>query len=222
LLLPEQYLALTPDSFATANDYTIFDSVGILEVARLPSMPDDEGIVVLLNSQGTVLDELHYYDDWHFSLLNNKDGVSLERLNIGDSTNNPLNWHSASSTAGYGTPGYKNSQFYVQGQLQERFTVSPSVFSPDNDGIDDFTTINYQFPEPGYVVTLSVFDAAGRLVKTIARNVLCGAKGDFRWSGLDDHANSLSRGIYVLLIDCFTLQGKRLRLKKPMTLVSRY
>ena len=222
LLFPEQYLALTPDSFATANDYTIFDSAGILEVARLPSMPDDEGIIVLLNTQGTVLDELHYYDDWHFNLLNNNDGISLERLNIDDSTNNPLNWHSASSTSGYGTPGYKNSQFYVQEQMQERFTITPAVFSPDNDGIEDFTTINYQFGEPGYVVTLSIFDAAGRLVKIIARNVLCGAKGYFRWSGLDEHANSLTRGIYVLLIDCFTLQGKRLRLKKPITLVSQY
>jgi hypothetical protein len=222
LILPEEYLAITQDRFATTSDYTIFDSARILEVARLPPMPDDEGIVVLLNTQGTVLDELHYYDDWHFSLLNNKDGVSLERLNIGDSTNNPLNWHSASSTSGYGTPGYKNSQFYVQQQMQERFTIAPALFSPDNDGIDDFTTIDYQFPEPGYVVTLSIFDAAGRLVKTIARNVLCGPKGYFRWSGLDEHGNRLTSGIYVLLIDCFTLHGKRLRVKKTMTLVSRY
>ena len=222
LIPPEAYIVITADSFATARDYTVFERASILEVARLPSMPDDEGIVVLLNAQGIVLDELHYYDDWHFNLLNNKEGISLERVNINDSTNKRENWHSASSTSGYGTPGYKNSQFNVQQEMQGGFSIDPAVFSPDNDGFDDFTTINYLFPEPGYVVTLSVFDAAGRLVKTIARNLLCGVKGYFRWNGLDEQARTLSRGIYVLLIDCFTLQGKRLRLKRTVTLVSRY
>src|SRR5687768_9706082 len=173
LLLPEQYIVLTADSFSTANNYTIFDTTSILEVARLPSMPDDQGIILLMNDQGIVVDELHYYDDWHFKLLNNKEGISLERLNINDSTNKSVNWHSASSTSGYGTPGYKNSQFYIQQEMPGTFVIAPPAFSPDNDGVDDFTTINYQFPEPGYVLTLSVFDAAGRLIKLIARNVLC-------------------------------------------------
>jgi hypothetical protein len=220
LLLPEEYMVLTTDSFLTARDYTILNSSGILEVTKLPSMPDDEGIIILLNAQGTLLDELHYDEDWHFKLLNNKDGVALERLNVNDSTNKPVNWHSASSTSGYGTPGYKNSQFYIQDEMQGSFAIAPAVFSPDNDGIDDFTTINYQFPEPGYVVTLAVFDAAGRTVKMIARNMLCGAKGYFRWNGLDEHGNRLSSGIYVLLIDSFTLQGRRLRMKKTITLVN--
>ncbi|MEI9935352.1 MAG: hypothetical protein WDM71_11015 [Ferruginibacter sp.] len=40
-------------------------------------------------------------------------------------------------------------------------TVSPEIFSPDNDGVDDFATINYNFPEPGYVANITIFDCFG-------------------------------------------------------------
>ena len=48
------------------------------------------------------------------------------------------NWHSASSPVGYGTPGYKNSQYSEISIQDETFTVDPPVFTPDNDGVSDF------------------------------------------------------------------------------------
>jgi hypothetical protein len=152
-------------------------------------------------------------------LLNEQEGISLERLSVNDSTQKQSNWHSASSTSGYGTPGYRNSQAYLQQEMQSRFKVEPEVFSPDNNGQDDFVTIAYQFPEPGYVLSLTVYNAGGIPVRYLARNVLCGIKGFFKWDGLDENVKKLSSGIYVLLIDAFNLQGVQTRTKKPIILV---
>ena len=77
----------------------------------MPSFPDDEGDVVLLNFQGAVVDEVKYKDDWQFALIDNAEGVSLERIDPDGISQNASNWHSAASTAGYGTPTYKNSQY---------------------------------------------------------------------------------------------------------------
>ena len=133
-----------------------------------------------------------------------------------------MNWHSASATSGYGTPGYQNSQFFAADLYETSINISPEIFSPDNDGLDDFTTITYKFPSPGYVINLTVFNANGVPVKYLARNVLCGLNGYFRWDGLDEKANRLSFGIYILLVEIFNLEGKTMRIKKTITLAGKF
>ena len=48
--------------------------------------------------------------------------------------------------------------------------VTPKVFSPDNDGLDDIATIQYKINEPGYVANITIFDATGRPVSNLVRN----------------------------------------------------
>src|SRR3979409_514700 len=124
----------------------------------MPSLPDDKGNVLIVNAQGKIIDELNYDAHWHFKLIDNDEGVSLERIDYNKPAQNAANWHSAATSAGYGTPGYQNSQFKNDLQLQGGISITPPVFSPDNDGFDDFLTINYQFPEQGFVCNITVFD----------------------------------------------------------------
>jgi hypothetical protein len=79
----------------------------VFVVSPMPSFPDDKGDVILLNLQGAVVDEVKYLDDWQFALIANPDGVSLERIDPDGTSQEATNWHSAASTAGYGTPTYK-------------------------------------------------------------------------------------------------------------------
>ena len=58
-----------------------------------------------------MVDEVKYKDDWHFKLIDDAEGVSLERIDPDGTSQDETNWHSAASTAGYGTPTYKNSQY---------------------------------------------------------------------------------------------------------------
>ena len=113
-----------------------------------------------------------YKDDWHFKLIDNAEGVSLERIDPSGISQDENNWHSAASTAGYGTPTYKNSQYKLLTAIDATIQATPKVFSPDNDGRDDITTIQYEVTESGYIANITIFDAAGRVVynQTITSN----------------------------------------------------
>ena len=54
-----------------------------------------------------MLDAFSYDKDMHFELINDAEGVSLERIDQNAETNNAFNWHSAAETVGWGTPESK-------------------------------------------------------------------------------------------------------------------
>jgi hypothetical protein len=221
LFFPGEYRVLTENRLWLQQQYLVKDPALIIEVPALPSLPDDKGVVVLLNMQGNIVDELHYNHNWHFSLISNEEGVALERLNYNQPTGNRSNWSSAASTAGFGTPGYSNSQLMADAFIPGEVGVSPAVFSPDNDGFNDFATIEYQLPEPGYVANIRIFDVQGHMVRHLARNATLAMRGRFTWDGLDDRLHQLPVGIYIVLTELFNTQGKTRKFKQPVTLARR-
>ncbi len=217
-LFPGDYVAITETPDRLPLYYMVRYPERILGITSPPSFPDDEGWVLLLNAQGTVIDEVHYRDDWHFKLISNAEGVALERLNPDGPSNDADNWHSAASTAGYGTPGYKNSQQVKADTFSGEIKGSPAIFSPDNDGRDDFFLIQYRMETSGYVANIVIFDASGRPVRRLVRNALLGQSGSWTWDGLDDTGRSLPLGHYILMAEWFNLQGKKEQSKQVIVL----
>ena len=217
-IFPGDYIAVTENAENLALNYLVKKAEAILTVSSLPSFPDDKGAVILLNQQGAVVDEVNYLDDWHFKLIENAEGISLERIDASGSSQNADNWHSAASTAGYGTPGYKNSQFKDQQNTTAKIEVSPKVFSPDNDGFDDIAAIQYKITEPGYVANITIFNAAGRPIRNLVRNGTLSTGGAWNWDGLDDKGLKLPIGTYILFTEIFNLQGKKERFKNTVVL----
>lgn len=231
LLFPKDYMVLTENASLIKSTYVANNPDAFIEL-NMPSFNDDESHVILLNEQGAVVDEIFYKDNWHFALISNEEGVALERINYDDTTaDNPAtlnvdeqaaNWHSAATNVGYGTPTYKNSQFRIDAGVQGTITVTPEIMSPDNDGQDDFATINFSFPEPGYVANITIFDAAGRPVRYLQRNALAGVNGFFRWDGLGEKNQQLNAGIYVIYTEVFNLQGKTKKYKNVIVLARKH
>ena len=217
-LFPGNYAVFTEDAAALELGYFVKNREAVFEIASLPSFPDDEGIVVLLKGQGVVIDEVRYSDDWHFGLIANKDGVSLERLDPDGPSQDANNWHSAASTAGYGTPGYINSQYKQPSAVNAFIEILPKVFSPDGDGFDDLLTINYNIAESGYVANIIIFDAAGRQVRHLVKNSLLGLKGFWTWDGLGEQRQKLPVGSYIIYTEFFNLEGKKERFKNVVVL----
>lgn len=218
LFFPGEYSVFTANSQWLQQQYLVKNPSQIIQLASLPSMPDDKGILVVLNQQGAIIDELHYDHNWHFALIADKAGIALEKINYNFPTQDKSNWTSAASTTGFGTPGYQNSQLMNDVQLQAQVSVMPAVFSPDNDGWNDFATIEYQVNEPGYVANIRIFDANGRRVRYLAQNRTLSASGRFTWDGLDENRHKLPVGIYVVLTEIFNLQGKIKKFKQAVTL----
>ncbi|MES2849924.1 MAG: lamin tail domain-containing protein [Bacteroidota bacterium] len=221
LLFPQDFMVITENADWVKNNFITKNPGAFTIVGSLPSFSDDEGTVIILNAQGKIMDELKYKDDWHFKLLDNKEGVALERIDYSAATQLESNWHSAATNVNYGTPTYQNSQFRINDGVQGEVKLSPEIVSPDNDGQDDFATIDYDFPEAGYVASITIFDASGRPVRYLQRNALCGTSGSFRWDGLGERNQQLATGVYVVLTEVFNLSGKKKQFKKTIVVARR-
>ena len=208
-VFPGDYIVVTEDAITLSLNYMVQNPDAVFVLSSLPSFPDDEGDVILLNFQGTVVDEVKYKDDWQFALLDNPEGVSLERIDPDGASQETVNWHSAASTAGYGTPTYKNSQYKLLQSINATIEVNPKVFSPDNDGRDDIATVQYKTTEPGYIANITIYDANGRPVRNLVRNGTLGLQGYWSWDGLDDKRLKLPVGTYILFTEIFNLNGKK-------------
>jgi hypothetical protein len=221
LFFPQDFMLITEDPAIVKRDFITLNMDAFVTVASMPSFNDDEGDAIILNTQGNIVDELKYDEKWHFKLIDNREGVALERIDYDAATQNPGNWHSAASSVGFGTPTYKNSQYRIDMQAEGEVTVSPEIISPDNDGMDDFATIDYLFPAAGYVANITIFDAAGRAARYLQRNGLCGIKGNFRWDGLGEKNQRLPTGIYIIYTEVFNLNGKKKQFKNTIVVARR-
>jgi hypothetical protein len=219
MLKPHEYLFFCTDPSIIKNQYPLSKISSAITLPSLPSYNDDEGTVILLNNN-VQTERFDYNKNFHFPLIDDKEGVSLERISAAAATNTPDNWHSAASTVGYATPGYKNSQDY-SGESSEGFQVDPKVFTPDEDGYKDFTTINYKFNSPGNMLNITIFDVAGREVKRLVHNQLTGKEGFFQWDGLNFSGEKVRIGYFVLFIQVFNMEGQLRNYKETVIVGSR-
>lgn len=220
-LFPGDYAVWTEDRDDLSHTYFVRNPDVVLELSSLPSYPDREGTVVLTDQRGEVLDEVHYHEDWHFKLIDNPEGIALERIDPGGTSQDAGNWHSAASTAGYGTPGYRNSQFMRVPAIDGSLKIVPATFSPDNDGFDDVAALVYELSEPGYVANVTIFNAAGIPVRYLVKNGTMGGAGSWNWDGLDDHGNRLPVGTYVVFAEIFNLRGRKQQYRLPVVLAGK-
>ncbi|UEG50667.1 lamin tail domain-containing protein [Ferruginibacter lapsinanis] len=226
LLQPGAFVVATEDPAIVQRDFVVKDPAAFVTV-NMPSYSDDKGFVIICDADTNIIDEIRYTEKWHFKLISNRENVALERINYDDTSlvqsEQERNWHSAATSVGFGngTPTYKNSQYRIDLQPQGDVTVDPAIFSPDNDGIDDIATLKYNFPEPGYVANITIFDASGRPVRYLQKNALCGSTGIFRWDGLGEKNQQLAIGIYVIYTEIFNLKGNKKTFKTPIVLARR-
>ena len=217
-IFPGEYFVVTTDSNFLYKSWTNANKNQLTEIKYMPSYPDNEGVVLLLNKQGKIIDELSYSDEMHFPLLRDKSGVSLERINPYSTSKSQSNWHSASSSSGYGTPTLINSQFNKIDTSNNTINIQPAYFSPNNDGQNDVLSIEYNFESPGNMISIFAFDQNGMLIQKIADNLLCGIGGAFVWDGFDSKRQRTPPGIYIILSETLDMRGKRMRFKKAVGL----
>ncbi|MFM6984274.1 MAG: lamin tail domain-containing protein [Chitinophagaceae bacterium] len=208
---PGKYLLLSEDTNEICQTYNCSFNALKCQPKKLPSLPDAAGEFALINIESQIIDSLFYSADWHFKLLNDQNGISLERLNPDNLQHLQSNWHSAASVYGYATPGARNSQVILPVKNDQYFNPSSRTLSPDGDGFQDVFIINYTLPENNYAATVSVFDMNGRLMYQILNHQSLGSRGELVWDGLSSAGSTLSPGIYIITIDATSPAGKRIR-----------
>ncbi|MEM9337484.1 MAG: lamin tail domain-containing protein [Bacteroidota bacterium] len=205
---PGAYLAITTDTDVLFNNYPNGVSERFFQISSLPVYANDTGNVVLLDHEGVLQERFRYEEAFHYDLLESSDGVSLERISLNALTNDPNNWRSAASTAGFATPGDVNSQSISGLPASGRIQVDPKVFIPGNIGSGrDFTTINYEFDQPGRFADVTVFDGAGRVIKRLLEGALLATSGFLRWDGLTDSGTIARLGYYLVKFEVYDSSG---------------
>ena len=207
-LMPGAYCALCKNRRLTEQQYYCRSPVALHSCDSLPAFANSAGVVFLTTRSLRVLDRFAYDEKMHFTGLTSTEGVSLERVRADRPTQDPDNWHSASSSVGYATPGDQNSQNGTD-DASDALVVSPEVISPDNDGFEDFAEIRLKFEELENQVSIQVFNDKGFLVKQILNNAPCGQEVVCRWEGEDESGQIVPTGMYVVVVRWWNAQSRR-------------
>ena len=182
--------------------FYLISSPQALHEVKLPVLANNGATVVLLRlTDLTVIDEVSYSPKWHDSAIKDPKGVALERLDPDKPTQDATNWHSAAASAGYGTPGYRNSQQLLPSSTQNGFE------RPYWSDSERSYLLRYQLADAGYRCRIWVFDTMGRRIAEIANLSTLATEGTLRWDGIGYDGSRPKPGIYIFYAELFLPNG---------------
>ncbi|MFM8913468.1 MAG: lamin tail domain-containing protein, partial [Flammeovirgaceae bacterium] len=220
LLAPKNYLVFTNDPTMLKAQYLQGIEKNFLKT-DLPGLNDDGGSVALISPPNKVLDFFQYTDKMHSTFLKDTEGVSLERISASLQSNDASNWKSASSNAGFATPGFINSNSRPdQFVCDNAVAIEPEIFSVQQPG-QDFSKIHYKFDQPGWVANIKILDQQGRLIKTLADNETLAFEGFFRWDGEQEDGTKARVGYYAVWFEVFDNAGNIQTFRKRVVVAAR-
>lgn len=206
---PQDYVLLTK-SMGGVSDFYLISSPDALHELKLPVLANTSATLVLFRTEDEVMiDEIRYSSKWHAPSVKNEKGIALERINPDSDTQDEMNWTSASATAGYGTPGYRNSQYGKQDEGEVTGIESP-VYS---EATKEYT-ISYHLDESGYTCRAWIFDISGRHISEVVNHDLLGIEGELAWNGLAVNGSKVRTGVYIFYAELVHPQGQVKRYKE--------
>lgn len=218
VLLSQEFRVLTTSFEKVARYYPASVQDVFIEMVRLPRMANAGGEVVL-RTAGSTIDSLVYTPGMHQPFLRNTKGISLERRGYNLETNAPGSFTSAAVLAGGATPGYENSSFVEKKEEKNNLFLRSQTMSPNGDGIEDFLTIYYDFSVAAPMLSVTIYDDKGRIVKRLIRNKSAGQQGEIQWNGKDDNGQDVKGGFYICYAELYGSLGHFQSFKLSFVLV---
>lgn len=184
-----EYLVVAQDTTAFRQYYVTFGGT-LVGVPAWPSLNNSGDLLRLIDSFGWEADGFAYTESFAGNL-------TWGRYPGED------RWGRSVDTGG--TPGAENNLRFAQEGNELRVELSPQVFSPDNDGIDDTVDILVEAPRAdGY--TVRIYDVRGQLVRTF-ENKAGDLAARYVWDGRDDSGGRLQLGIYILYVEAVGVES---------------
>ena len=190
------YIVILPDendSLALKAYFTYLDTLAHFVFAwELPSLNNDEDILVLRDANGCLIDSIHYYSDWK-----EVEDNSLERINPYLATENSDNWDSSVSSL-CATPGKQNSIYveHIIPKVELNVTPNPLSYREKKSVL-----IEYNLPEPITKINIRIFDMKGRMVRWLTDQQWVAAQGTIIWDCKNENGNVVPIGIYIIHLE---------------------
>jgi len=215
---PNEILVFTDDKTNILNVYNMHNRDQIFEQA-IPALNNDKGnisVIEIKNGKNTLIDSYDYSEKNHHPLVDDENGVSLERVSLENATQETLNWTSAASLSGFATPGLPNSVSEINSSIgPNKILVTNKVFSPNEDGLDDEAIVSYSLIH-SLLANATIYDLSGKEIRDIWQNVSVPLQGILVWDGKNNDGNVVNVGIYILVLEFFNLDGQIFRHKEEL------
>lgn len=210
---PKSHMAFTSDTIKLLKRWKC--NIWNVALCSLPALRNDGGVIALLNGNAEEIDAAVFTPSIYPKTGRGSKGISSEKVNPAYASSNPANWLPATAQMQYGTPGKRNSQFKDNSLTVEKgkFTLQEDFITPNQDGQNDYATINYSFDDGGYIVNIKVFSSNGREVAYPVKRETLASYGSIIWDGKDSEGNYLKPGIYILLIEAHNEKGDSVKQK---------
>jgi hypothetical protein len=216
---PGSYFLLIADSL-TLRKYNLNNINKTVIGSSTLGLVNTGELILLKDAKRNIIDSVGYSEKWHNKNVFSTKNKSLERINPGINGNDQFNWNTSVSPDG-ATPGLQNSIFTDNLNREAKISVSPNPFSPDSDGFEDFTLINYNLTQAIAQVRIKIFDSKGRLVRTLINNRASASSGSIVFDGLEDDGRALRIGIYIIFLEALNENSGVVETLKTTVVVAR-
>ncbi|QTN38378.1 lamin tail domain-containing protein [Cryomorphaceae bacterium] len=204
---PGERWVWTTDPEELWSSFAELDSFSVHGTTEWLSLTNDSLSVALLTSGFEVVESFHYRREWHVPFLLETEDVSLERRDFNSSARSSSNWYSGPSAREGATPTRPNS--HAETWPRSKGQVNPELFTPNGDGIADFTVLTWSFPEPGWSANVRLINLSGQLVFEHPDSGMMPKNMEWSWSGQGFSSYRCAPGIYIWVIEAQDPSGKR-------------
>jgi hypothetical protein len=186
----------------TIYNYPKHGFENVLSCDNICTMNDDTDRIIIVNRHGVKVEEIAYHEKWHHPLLNEVEGVALERRSIYISGLEKDNWVSACATDGYGTPGLVNAASLVSKNKDssEDWMIYPKVITPNGDGVDDYLYLKKTIFSNHCIAEIKIVSENGELIKTVCNPQTISDQEWQIWNGLTEDCRVGPTAIYYVWI----------------------
>ncbi len=209
-ILPQEILCLSKDPNKICLSYPSNQSKQVIAYHTICSMNDDTDRIILINRHGLRVEEIAYHENWQHPLLNDVEGVALERRSSSQSGLTKDNWVSACANDGYGTPGLMNaaSADIPFSDSSEDWLLYPKLLTPNGDGIDDYLYLQKKMDGNTSIAEIKIVSTDGELVTKVCDPQSISAQEEQIWNGILGDGKKAPFGIYYVWIRYGTLNTK--------------
>ena len=207
-LYPNQMICFSGDPYSLAKMYNPEKYTFHQLCSTFPNFSASGAELQLtFNYSPNIIDIMQYDESMHHSLLIETKGVSLEKNHPKAPSSSPQFWLSATSSVGYGTPAESNSQQVnlktSNRKTQKRFSLLNTVIGDDPiDNKQNTLMLMFQMPQPGYILTASIYNLHGGLMGVPIYQAIISKEGVLPIPITMSNV-TLSNGNYILHIDAF-------------------
>lgn len=209
------YALISPDPVSVFNTYGYHGTPKIIKLPVFPTLNTSSGNIALLNARGNCMESFYYHTFLHHPTLPSLVNVSLERREPLLSAHISQNWTSGDILTGFASPGYKNSADPEIPVDEQRQVSGNHHFKPLFETLrletgipESELVILYKMDEPECHLTATLYTSNGLKAVRLAHDVTLDLEGEITWTNEWRTARTQTPGLYLLLLEYFSLSGK--------------